>query len=123
MRQQSQNQHHGPGTVVSDLTHDSGGSSAQSGTTPAKARHLVHNMPGVNPIFATFMRKINSIKIAQAIATAGSDPPSITRGGQSTPMCCVWHLKGLCWANCPRAADHDKDFKEEDKLLLLWAYV
>jgi hypothetical protein len=119
----------GGGSVVSDLTTPTtaeSNSSGSSATRTPKARHLVYNQPGVNSIFAKFAAKIQNIKIAEAIATAGSDPPLLVRDGNSTPMCCVWHLKGQCWANCPRAADHVPHHEEEDKRLLAWcekAYI
>jgi hypothetical protein len=86
--------------------------------TGGKVRHLVTNTIGMSAIFGPFTAKINNMKVAEAITAAGSDPPSsVTQGGEISPMCCVWHLKGQCWAKCTRALISED---EDNKLFLAW---
>jgi len=35
-------------------------------------------------------------------------------------MCASYHLRGTCFTNCKRAADHQQHSEEEDALLYGW---
>jgi hypothetical protein len=119
------------GSTISDMTRttaSSGGTSSGSnggdtnpGTSTGRARHLVTNNVGVKAMFGPFLAKINNMKVAEAITAAGSNPPSVTREGETSPMCCVWHLKGNCWANCTRVAGHGAHSKDRTSSSLLGA--
>jgi hypothetical protein len=44
--------------------------------------------------------------VSEAITTAGSPPPMVTRNGVSGPLCISWQARGQCFENCTRSADH-----------------
>ena len=72
-----------------------------------------------NPIFDQFKDKINATKFNDVIKKVGS-PPNLKRGGKEIPMCASYHLRGVCWSNCSRRADHAKHSEAEDNELLEW---
>jgi hypothetical protein len=91
-------------------------------TSPAASKPkpvAVHNAghPGA---FAPFQAALKTAQIRSLILKAGP-PPSIHRGGAAIPMCATYHLRGHCFASCPRAADHLAHTPAEDTLLVTWA--
>lgn len=73
----------------------------------------------VNPKFEDFRTGISQTKFNDAIRRVG-DPPKVTRSGKECVMCASYHLRGTCFSNCKRAADHHPHTEEEDALLYGW---
>lgn len=72
-----------------------------------------------NPKFDEFRSKIATVKFNEVIRKAGQ-PPNVHRNGKDTPMCASYHLRGQCWANCPRRVDHAPHSEGEDSTLYEW---
>ena len=96
-------------TGETDKTQDSG-----------KAKSVqVRNMH-MNTRFDDFKTGIAQTKFNDAIKKVGN-PPDVTRGGATIPMCASYHLRGVCFSNCKRKADHAAHTPDEDNKLYEWA--
>jgi hypothetical protein len=51
-------------------------------------------------------RNVRYKAISSAITEAGAPPPMVVRAGATGPLCVSWHVKGQCFENFPRVADH-----------------
>ena len=97
----------------------SGGSkrgSEQEGERPPKRGKRVPN-----PDKQEFTRKleaaIKETTIEKAIAAATKNGKKVPTDGKGRDRCMSWHVKGACYDNCPRRADHIKlATNEEDKI-------
>lgn len=58
--------------------------------------------------------------ITAAMEVAGTPPPTVTRGGATMRTCLSWHVKGTCYAECHRCADHVVNTEEEREALWQW---
>jgi hypothetical protein len=75
--------------------------------------------PHKNPKFDEFRAKIATTKFNDVIRRVG-DPPKVTRNGSEVTICASYHLRGSCFANCGRKADHVSHTEAEDKKLYEW---
>jgi len=75
--------------------------------------------PTMNPRFEDFRTMISKTKFNDAIKKVG-DPPQVKRYGKMQPMCASYHLRGACYTNCARKADHGPHSSEEDDQLYAW---
>ena len=75
--------------------------------------------PTVNTRFDDFKSGITQSKFNDLIKKVGA-PPTVQRGGKTIPMCASYHLRGTCFSNCSRKADHGSHSKEEDNELYEW---
>jgi hypothetical protein len=75
--------------------------------------------PKANPRFEEFRSDINSAKFNDIIKKVGA-PPSVQRNGASIPICASYHLRGSCFNNCGRKADHVEHTTAEDDQLYEW---
>jgi len=84
------------------------------------------NVQMLNPArsnkFDAFQEASKTKKLNDGIAKAGN-LPTVTRGGQTVPMCGSFHVRGRCFKNCKRAQDHAAHTAEEDDLLHAWCVV
>ena len=89
-------------------------SASTDNANPSPARQRVRNrnrdtrLVGQKPI----ANRIRNTTVREAIEKAGEPPP----GDGVTDRCLSYHLKGSCYADCPRAADHhplEDDAKEK----------
>lgn len=72
-----------------------------------------------NPLFEALKDQLSRGKINTAIKQHGP-PPTITHNGVPIQMCASYHLRGVCWSSCPRAADHVAHSASDDEALLSW---
>jgi hypothetical protein len=75
--------------------------------------------PSKNVRFEDFRVGISKTKFNDAIRKVG-EPPKVVRNGKEVPMCASYHLRGMCFNNCSRQADHVKHTDAEDELLYNW---
>ena len=88
-------------------------------TSNSERKQLQVQNKECNPIFDQFKDKMANVKFNDVIKKVGS-PPNVERGGKEVPMCASYHLRGVCWSNCGRRADHNTHSVEEDTKLLEW---
>lgn len=103
-----------------------GGGNSPSPTTPSTAPAMVTRVQnskrdgrllGNTPLAAN----VKTRPIRAAIEAAGGPAPTVTRDGVSMSTCLSWHVKGTCFAECTRCADHVANTAEEKETLWLWA--
>jgi hypothetical protein len=75
--------------------------------------------PKMNPRFEEFRSGINAAKFNDIIKKVGA-PPNVQRNGASIPICASYHLRGNCFNNCGRKADHVEHTTAEDDQLYEW---
>ena len=73
----------------------------------------------VDPRFEEFKTLISKTKFNDVIKKVG-EPPKVTRGGKELSMCASYHLRGTCFSNCNRRADHGPHTEEEHAALHGW---
>ena len=73
----------------------------------------------LNIRFDDFKLAISQSKFNDLIKKVGA-PPTVKRNGTDVPMCASYHLRGNCFTNCSRKADHDTHSKQEDDQLYEW---
>ena len=83
-----------------------------------KKAQQIHN-PDINAEFDAFQTKISTAKFNDIIKKVGA-PPTVKCNGTNVPMCISYHLRGQCFSNCSRKADHAKHTNEEDVKLMDW---
>lgn len=90
------------------------------GTTDAdkKKASQVRNM-AMNTRFDDFKTGISNNKFNDLIKKVGT-PPTVKRGGKEISMCASYHLRGTCFSNCNRKADHGPHTSDEDAALYDW---
>ena len=93
--------------------------SPASGETATPRRQTQITNPAINRRFEDFRTGISQTKFNEAIRRVG-EPPKVTRSGRECVMCASYHLRGTCFSNCKRAADHGPHSAEEDNLLYGW---
>jgi hypothetical protein len=76
--------------------------------------------PAPSPLFTPHQAAIKTTTITAMMAAAKRPPPTIARNGHTVPMCATFHLKGKCFANCERAADHFPHTDAENGPLVAW---
>lgn len=59
--------------------------------------------------------------IRAALELAGDAPPTVTRSGTTMEPCLSWHIKGTCFSDCGRVADHVNNTPAEKEALWEWA--
>lgn len=88
--------------------------------TPAPTRvvntHRDARLTGSGPLAGNVLRRT----IHAAIEAAGGPPPSVVRAGTTMAPCLSWHLKGTCYVDCNRRADHVANTEEEKEALWGW---
>lgn len=72
-----------------------------------------------NARFDDFKGAIGNTKFNDVIRKVGH-PPMVKRNGKDVPMCASYHLRGMCFSNCSRKADHSDHTAEEDQALYDW---
>lgn len=106
--------------VASSASTASGNTGVSSITTPSTApKRLTVVNPQKNKLFEALRDTLTRGKINNAIKQHGP-PPTITHNGTAMQMCASYHLRGTCWSNCPRAADHVVHSTADDEALLTW---
>ena len=62
----------------------------------------------------------NRLSISDLITAGGGYPavPTVQRGGRPVTMCLSYHLRGGCFTNCSRAADHSRHSAADSARLL-----
>lgn len=73
----------------------------------------------MKPKIDEFKAKIFTVKFNDVIAKVGA-LPTVQRNGKAIPMCASYHLRGTCWSNCQRKADHKSHSEEEDATRFEW---
>lgn len=110
----------GDGSSVStDSTASTNGSRSttnSTGTISTKSARLVDENKSFNPDLLPFKEAGKKVKIVDWIKTAQKEAPKIN----GVPACVSFHVKGQCFQDCKRNADHKKHSKAEDKDLLDW---
>jgi hypothetical protein len=85
---------------------------------PAPKATVVTN-PNRSELFDPFQSKIASSKFNDIIERIGG-PPKVKRSGAEVAICVSYHLRGSCFSNCKRKADHAAHTDAEDAKLLEW---
>lgn len=85
---------------------------------PKKKADQVRNN-NMDPRFDEFKLLISKTKFNDVIKKVG-EPPKVTRGGKDISMCASYHLRGSCFSNCNRRADHGSHKEEESAALYDW---
>jgi len=80
----------------------------------ARNRHRDSRFFGQGAL-ATLLRPL---KVGELIKKGGKPPPGL--GGDKKERCLSWHIKGECYDDCERKADHVKLEGEEKKQLHQW---
>jgi hypothetical protein len=88
-------------------------------TDTSKEKATVVNNVHKNPRFEDFRIAITNTKFNDAIRRVG-DPPKIKRAGKELNMCASYHLRGMCYSNCTRKADHGAHSDTEENALYEW---
>ncbi len=89
-------------------------------STPVKTRGEVVDNTSRSPLLAAFLPAVQLTTIKAMISTAGRPPPTILRDGKQVAMCVTFHLKGKCFKNCDRKADHLPHTDAENAPLVSW---
>lgn len=99
----------------------SGNTGVSSLTTPSTftTKRVTVVNPNKSTLFTALSDSFSRGKINSAIKEHGP-PPSITHNGTTMQMCASYHLRGVCWSTCPRAADHVAHSTQDDEALLAW---
>jgi hypothetical protein len=106
-------------SAVSGLTHHTTSVAAPPSSKKARPNRDKVDNHHRNTKFDQYTDAINSSTLTDTVGKFGQ-PPQLTRNGNTTHMCASNHLKGKCWSNCMRAADHCQHTAAEDALLLSW---
>ena len=85
---------------------------------PKKKASQVRNT-NMSPRFGDFKTNIENAKFNDVIKKHGA-PPTVKRDGKDVPMCASYHLRGMCYSNCSRKADHVPLKKAEEDALYDW---
>lgn len=64
---------------------------------------------------------VKARNVRAALEAADGPPPNVTRGGAHMSTCLSWHVKGTCFAECTRKADHVTNTADEKEALWQWA--
>jgi hypothetical protein len=85
----------------------------------SKKKALQVRNTAMNTRFDDFKTGISQNKFNDLIKKVGT-PPTVKRGGKEISMCASYHLRGSCFSNCNRKADHGPHSSDEDSALYDW---
>lgn len=114
----------GPGarpTPVVSVTAGAGGRTTSTPSTITAERAINRSRDPRYSGSGAVALAIQSKPIRDAIRDANdAEPPTVSRGGIMVPPCLSWQLKGVCYNDCNRKADHVNNTEAEKGKLWQW---